>query len=980
MRIGSYTVAIELPGFKRFQQQNLVLNLGDVRTVNATLELGTLSEEVTVAATPPLISTADSTVGTVITNQQIKDLPLNGRDYLQLAALSAGTGTGGGIGISVGGQNGAQVAFLLDGQDNNNQQIAIRDQKEVIKPSIDAIQEFKVVTNSYSAEYGRSSAGVVSVALKSGTNSLSGVAYEFFRDARFDAKNYFASEKQPFRRNQYGGALGGPILRNKTFFFGDVELGTIRQTSPVISTLPSQAQRLGQFSTAIRDPLTGQPFLNNRIPASRIDPIAARALGYLPLPQTSARTNNFLYNTPGNQDAKKGDFRVDQIISGNQNAYFRYSYQGVEDSASPPLPADANGNLYSGGGADTSISKSWVGVHNKVWTPRLLSSIRVGANSIAWTSEIPSQSLNGIGIPGVGESQPGFSQLAITGYPSWGVTNTPNYDTSRNRQLSGDITWTQGTHNVKGGVQMNWLQTSFLSSQRSSGVFNFNGQYTGDPFADYLLGYASAASLSQWAELEFRTRYTHFFVQDDWSVTRRLTINAGVRYEISPPALELYDRIVNFDMDTNPGQPRLVAAGAEGDDYASRALQEQNSHMWAPRVGFAYSLPGEKTVVRGGWGLFYSNMITVGGMSSMEINPPNHLRIQLSTDRNVPSVFLNEGFSPDALTPKFARNVTLVSWERAAKIPTSQQWNANVQRELPGAVLLEVGYTGNRLYNDWLSLDGNPAPPGAGDINARRRFQTAAVPGSDDLITLANVVRIQKDGWLHYNALQTRIEKRYAKGVSFLAAYTLSKTFGLSYPPGGANNQFQDPSNLAGEEAPGENDRRHKFVISGLYELPYGRTSSSGPQNWTEAIFGGWSVSPILTIVSGAPLNLTVNGNPSNTGQSDRPNVVGDWHLDNPTVDQWFNTAAFVANERYTLGNASRNMLRGPGTFNLDVALRKAFPLSSGLRGEVRLEQFNATNRAPLGNPNTQVGNPNFGRILTAGPGRSTQLSIKLLF
>jgi hypothetical protein len=366
-------------------------------------------------------------------------------------------------------------------------------------------------------------------------------------------------------------------------------------------------------------------------------------------------------------------------------------------------------------------------------------------------------------------------------------------------------------------------------------------------------------------------------------------------------------------------------------------------------------------------------------MSSMEINPPNHLRIQLTTDRNVPSLLLQNGFASDALSNQNARNVTLVSWDRDSKVPTSQQWNANVQRELPGAVLLEVGYTGNRLYNDWLSLDGNPAPAGPGDINARRRYQTAVVPGSTDTITLANVVRIDKNGWLRHNALQTKLEKRYSRGVSFLAAYTLGKTYGLSYPPGGANNQFQNPDNLEGEEAPGENDRRHKFVVSGLYEIPYGRTQDTGG-GVTRAILGGWSVSPILTIVSGAPLNLTVNGNPSNTGQSDRPNVVGEWKLDNPTEDAWFNTAAFVANDRYTLGNAPRNLLRGPGTFNLDLALRKVFAITSGVRGEVRVEQFNATNTTPFGNPNTQVGNPNFGRILTAGPGRSTQFSVKLLF
>ena len=721
LRIGRYDVAIELAGFKRFQQRGVVLNIGDVGTVNARLELGELSEQVSVSAVQPLLNLADSTVGTVITNQQIKDLPLNGRDYLQLAALSSGTGPGDGVGISVGGQNGAQVAFLLDGQDNNNQQIAIRDQKEVIKPSIDAIQEFKVVTNGYSAEHGRSSSGVVSVALKSGTNQLAGSAYEFFRDDALDAKDFFATDTQPFRRDQYGAAVGFPLVVNRTFFFGDFEIGRIRNTNPVISTLPSAAQRIGQFAMTIRDPLTGQPFANDQIPLSRIDPIAARILGYVPQPQTAAPTNNFLYNSPRDEDGRKGDFRIDQILSGNQNLYFRYSYQGTEDGLSPPLPPDADGNVYSGSGADTSTSRSWVGVHNQVWSPRLLGSIRVGANSLAWASEIPPQSLNGIGVPGVAEGQPGFTQVAITGYPNWGVSNTPNYDSSRNRQVSGDVTWSDGPHSVKAGVQINWLETSFLSSQRSSGRFSFNGQYTGDPFADFLLGYASSASVSQWAELEFRTRYTHFFVQDDWRVTPRFTINAGLRYELSPPPLELHDRIVNFDMDTDPLDPRLIASGAEGDDYASRALQRLNYRQLAPRVGVAYSLPGEQTVLRGGWGVFYSNLITVGGMSSMEINPPNHLRVDVSTDRTVPSVFLSEGFAENALTPQFARNVTLVSQDRSSKVPaTSTRGAGSPARWCPA----------RPTSSPWPTWSASRRTAGCAITACRRRWRSATPAAS----------------------------------------------------------------------------------------------------------------------------------------------------------------------------------------------------------------------------------------------------------
>jgi len=957
LRIGGYDVTVELPGFKTFVQRGVVLNIGDVRKVDARLQLGDVSEQITVAAAVPLLSTVDSTVGTVITNRQIRDLPLNGRDYLQLASLSSGTLPTAGVGISIGGQAGSQVAFLLDGQDNNNQQITTghSGQKEVVKPSVDAIQEFKVVTNGYAAEYGRSSSGVVSVSLKSGTNSLQGTVYEYFRHDALDAKNFFATEKPPYKRNQFGGAAGLPLVRNRTFFFGDVERGVLRRSSTMVSTLPTLAARSGRFGS-VRDPLTGLPFEGGQIPTSRIDPVAARILGYVPLPQTAGTTNNFVYNSPSNQDALKGDVRIDQIISGNQNLYFRYGYQKTDNAVTSPLPPDAGGNYYAGGGNDVSTSRSWVFVHNKIWSPTFISSVRAGANEIAWTNVLPDQPLKGVGIPGVDETNPGFSQINITGLRTLGVSNVPNQDDSWNRQLSADLTTTRGPHTFKGGVQAYLLGIDFLSSQRSSGIFSFNGQYTGNAFADFLLGYASSANLSKYATLNFRSPYTHVFAQDDWRVTRSLTLNLGLRYELSPPAVDAHDAIANFDMDTDPANPRLVVAGADGTDRASRALQGVNYQQFAPRAGFAYSLPGDKTVVRGGYGIFYANLITLGGMQSMEINPPNHVRINQTTNAAVPSIFLNQGFAADALSPASARNVTLISYDRGNKTPTAYQWNLNVQRELPGQVVVEVGYNANHFVNDWRQIDGNPAPPGPGDINARRRFTSAVVPGTGDVISLSNVVRIQKDGWSRYRALQAKVEKRYSKGVSVLASYAWSHTTALG-------SFFQNVNDVDAEVGLADNDRPHHFVASGVWELPF-----------------GISVSPIVTIASGAPLNLTVNGNPANTGQNDRPNVVGDWALDNPTPEQWFNTAAFVANDRYSFGNAPRNLLRGPGIRNLDIVLKKAFKVSDRVTADVRFESFNATNTTPLGNPNTQVGNVNFGRISSAGAARSNQVALRLSF
>jgi hypothetical protein len=462
LKIGEYVISVEADGFKQSNQRGVVLEIGDVRKVDVVLEIGQTSESVSVEAEAPLLQASDSTVGDVINNKQIEDLPLNGRDYLQLANLSSGT-TPSSQGVGIGGQAGTQVAFLLDGQDNNNQQISTghSGQKEVVKPSVDAIQEFKVVTNGYSAEFGRSSSGVVSVAIKSGSNQLHGSAFEFLRNDLVDTKNLFATYKPPYKRNQFGASAGGPVIHDKTFVFGDFEAAYIRQSTTTLSTLPTGAQRNGVFSSSIIDPATGSPFPANQIPSNRLDPIALKVLSFLPLPQTNSATSNYNYQSPSNQDNHRWDLRVDQIVNARQNLFFRFSDQVVDNVVSSPLPP-SEGQYYSGGGAQTADSRSFVLGHNQVWTPSVVSSIRLGWNDLEWTNYFPSQSLTGIGIPGVLASNPGFSQIVITGYPSLGVTNVPNADASQDRQVSGDVTWSKGRHSLKFGVQSYWLQTNFL--------------------------------------------------------------------------------------------------------------------------------------------------------------------------------------------------------------------------------------------------------------------------------------------------------------------------------------------------------------------------------------------------------------------------------------------------------------------------------------------------------------------------------------
>lgn len=977
VRPGTYEVSIELSGFKRFVQRNVLVTIGDVRNVDARLEVGQLTEAVTVTGAPPALA-GEATVGTVLTDKLIEALPLNGRDYLGLALLAPGTGPTSGEGVVIGGQSGSNVAFLLDGQDNNSQQMSTghAGQKEVIKPSIDSIAEFKVVTNAFSAEYGRSSSGVVSVSLKGGSNRFHGAAYEFYRDDRFDSLGRLSTSKPDLNQHQYGGAFGGPIVANRTFFFGDFEQTLRWSESTSVSTLPTADLRRGIFpaSTIIRDPLNGgQPFPNSIIPANRLDPVAQLILSHVPLPQTDAATRNFTANTRNDRQSLKWTGRIDHVINPHHNFYLRFANQTDDDKPNSSLPQDSAGNYVTGGARDLSRNRAFVAVYNGVLSPNLIVSTRLGWNKTNWDEAVPEQPLRGAGIPGVDNTQPIFGQMSITGYTSLGVTNIPNDDDSTNKQISADLTWTHKQHTIKAGTQAYWLATDFHSSQRSAGIFTFNNNFTGNGLASFLLGYASSANLSKWAILNNRAPYSHFYVQDDWRVSRRLTLNLGLRYELNLPPVDEHDAIANFDLDTDPDHPRIVLPNEDRTGRNGRSLVDANYKQFAPRVGFAYNLPGERTVLRGGAGVFYGNMITVGGMQSLEINPPNHVRISRSSDPNTPQIFLKDGFADNALDPKFAQDVQLNSWDRSRKWPTSYQWNANVQRELPGHIVAEVGYTGNRLVNDWWQYDANWAPPGPGAVNQRRRFKTASVPGSDDVFTLSSVTRNAKIGWSQQHALQTRFEKRYANGFSLLASYTYARTRGL-------NSGYQDPLNLDAEIGPTSNDRPHYFVGSGVVLLPFGNGRRWG-RDWNrllDAIGGGWTLSPIVTAVSGSPLNVTTSSSVSNSSGTDRPNLIGDPVLAHPTNDRWFNTDAFALPAQYTFGNAPRNLLRGPGRFNLDLALRKSFRLKSGVTAEVRWESFNITNHVNWGNPNTSFGSAAFGTISsTSGSPRQNQFAVK---
>ena len=531
---GEYRLTVEAPGFKQFTVSSIRVAIGDVRKIDATLQPGEITESVTVTAAGQVLNTSDSTQGTVVGTNLIEELPLttqnnsatNGRDYLQLALLSAGTAPAvSGVGVSIGGQQGYNVGFLLDGIDNNAQFIRYTygNQKEALKPSVDAISQFKVVTNGYSAEYGRSSSGVVSVSIKSGTNQLHGTAYEFLRNDALDATPFFQAAKTPYRRNDFGAAVGGPILKNRLFAFGDFELLRVIKSNAVKDSLPTALERAGCFSKPVYDPssynaVTGKrapfpqvtiaggpcPVGSYQIPTGQLDPLAVKLLGFIPIPDASTSdtntTNDYVYTSPANALPVTLDLRIDSNLSDRQKVFFRWSTQNQHYPPTVSLPAVAGINYTPAQPTDDYAHSFAVG-YDRIWSPTLLSSIRAGWNYLNSVASSPTSSPNlnaAIGFKGADTSLAGgLVSSSITSFTGIGGGGKGNVTNTETRQVSGDLTWAHSAHSFKAGFAQYWLQTNFDSAQQSEGTLSFTGIYTRQGtsgtnpfggFADFLTG------------------------------------------------------------------------------------------------------------------------------------------------------------------------------------------------------------------------------------------------------------------------------------------------------------------------------------------------------------------------------------------------------------------------------------------------------------------------------------------------------------
>ncbi|MPZ21625.1 MAG: hypothetical protein GEV06_27605 [Luteitalea sp.] len=1017
LTIGRYTIQAELSGFTT-AVGHVSLRVQEVAVVDVALEVGQMSEQVEVTTTEPLLETTRGSQGQVIDSERIQQLPLNGRDYAQLALLSQGTvqPIGGRFGgFSAAGQRTTQNNYLLNGVDNNDMEIAAQgEQAEVVKPIVDAVEEFRVETNGYSAEFGRATGGVLNLKVKSGTNAFHGSLWEFLRNDALDARDFFNTHDQPqapFKRNQFGGALGGPVLRDTLFFFNALEWQRRRESNTIVSNLPTAKMRQGDFSElsapifdpATFDPATGtrQPFRGNIIPADRIDPTARQLVDLVPGPQTSDLTRNVTFNSPQGFNEFKVDTRVDWNVRSRDHAAFTVDYSDRDQFPTPGFEGVlGGGQAFTFDG--TVVSAQW----NHTFSPNLVTTTKAAWNRryTAITSATAAAGTNlasQVALAGVDQEIAGSPVFGMEGFRTLGGSNfNPNLAQSQNRQVVSDTTWITGNHQVQFGVNIQRLQSFLTNPQQQLGNFQFNGSFTRNPdgnaggsaFADFLLGMPSTTTVSTNVFMNLRSWQHAAYVQDTWRPTPNLTLNLGLRYEVFLPWQDKQDGLANFDPDLSHAPQAELILAADGDSRVDRALIETDSNNFAPRIGLTYRL-GANTVVRSGYGIFYGAFEETGGGQYLETNLPFKFSSQITTDGISPAFMLSEGV-PAVLTPENVAAPVLSSFERDFAFPYSQQWNLNIQHTFARSWLVQVGYFGSATKHLSRRLDLNAPEPGPGNVNDRRPFTSVVFPGTDVVVSpLGGFNSHTFDGRATYHSGQVKLEKRFSRGFTILSSYIFSRTMSdvcaVDAASGNAPGcEVQDVRNLRAEKALDNQHRKHRFVASYVWELPFGRDRRFGSE-WgglLNALLGGWSTQGIITFTSGRPFSVTVGGDPANNGSFesvDRPNLVGD-----PTrpdgadpVDQFFDTAAFEVPAAFTFGNAGRNTLTGPSLNNGDLGLFKRFDLGGDVDAEFRFEAFNVTNTPHLGLPNAVLGTSSFGQISgTASPNRKLQFGLKVLF
>src|SRR5262245_58774700 len=928
LRPGEYSIAVEGQGFQKTRRTGVTLQIAQVARIDVTLQTGAVSESVEVTGGALLLETQTSSRGSVIDEKKIVELPLNGRDYNQLALLSPGVLPGTprlasvnfkGV-LNVNGNRTFNNVFLLDGVDNISYSNSFRGENvQLVQPSIEALQEFKIQTNAYSAEFGRSSGAVVNATIKSGTNTVRGSVYEFLRNDHLDANNFLSNElgapKPKRERNQFGGAAGGPLVKNRTFWFGDYEGLRDLEGVPRVRQVPTAAEKAGLFSTAVFDPFTaGRPeFSRNAqgqwvIPRDRWDPVGAAIVALIPDPKVP---NSTIYASTPVTDTHTDQFdvRLDHQIATNMSLFGRYSFVDTLVFRPAPLPGLGEGSFNDAFGSNDMRSQGLaIGL---TWTvsPTLVGDIRFGYAQGDYYTTPPNYGTDGpaaIGLKNV-PSDPaimgGVPKVNIQGFDAVGRhTSTPQFQTPRSWNPRATFSLSRGAHFIKFGGEFLHVQTRINDLNATIGRMNFENRFTNRAVGDLLLGLPSQLALTSYTVMDQGQDMQFYFVQDDYRISPKLTANVGVRYEYATPPRERDNQFANFD----PGTGTMIFA-SDGDVF-DRALIHPDRNNIAPRIGFAYN-PASRWVVRGAYGVFYNHTVRQGREGLLGFNPPylvdNLLQTGVTGAAAIASAApfrLVNGYPSGLLDPTtLAPTISRRAQDANQRTPYIQQYNIGVQYELMSDIVLDVAYVGNKgtKLNGFRNLNQRAVVTNAdGSQSAGAR----PYPAFGDIQWMENRVSST------YDSLQLRLEKRFTGGLTGNVSYTLGEALSgapdhISTSGGGAGidtgvfREPQDGNNLAAEYGPTEFDVRHRFVASYIWELPFGRGRHWG-NNWNRAMdlaFGGWQVTGINVLQSGLALTATLGGaNVVNLGgeRRARPNLVGDPELPESerTLARWFNT------------------------------------------------------------------------------------------
>jgi hypothetical protein len=1000
---GQYTVGAEAAGFQRFAQ-SVILEIGQRGRLDITLGVGGLAETVEVQAPVRLLNTEQSALGTVIDQKAVSNLPLAIRNWDDMLALVAGvqgdryseeggaTALGRTGGVNVHGNRSLQNNFLLDGVDNNTISTNVQElSTQVSRPSIDAIEEFKVVTSPYSAEYGRSPGAAISVTTKSGTNAFHGALYDYYRDERFDSNTFFNEDFRTERgltplpkfandQNQFGANLGGPIVRDKAFFFMDYEGTRITRGVTRITQVPTMDQRSGIFTSSIRDPLTGQPFPGNRIPASRIDPVAKAIFDLLPAPNTPGANNYTRPDAVITDDSDRVLARMDLRLTSNDNVFARYIYTtrarvlpgwfgGIIDGTSSSALADQGMNSHG-------IVAGW----NRILSPSTVNEFRfsfIKADSDLVQLPFGQDPPAAAKVPGVPEDplfSGGVTGMTIVGFFGGGARIgspdfSPKFQHTRQFEFQDTLSWLRGDHQFKFGFNvLAPMKNQYMDVPGMRGNLGFRATFTGNAVADFLLGYVSDSLLTTPYVVDQRHWATSFFVQDDWKASSKLTVNMGLRYDFITPALEAQNRQANFD----PATGTLV--NAKDGSLEDRGLVEPDTNNIAPRVGLVYQLT-DSTVLRGGYGIFYNLFDRIGSEDQIALNPGNglvSLQPPTASLASGPLFLLRNGFPANYLDPSridLSRAV-LRGADRDSPKTTMHQFSFGAQKlfgKVWTASIDFVGTEGRHLAN-LINLN-QPLPNAAGNNALGPRPFPNAGP---------QIQWREQKASSHYKGMDLAVEKRFSRGYSFGLAYTLSECRDNSaehLTTGGSPSRSQNARDLDAWEGPCGYDNRHRFSGNFVFELPFAKGSTGA----TKAVFGDWLLSGIYAARSGRPFTVTQGNNNVGPYHTGLPNRIGDGEGPQ-TVDQWFDKTAFQAVPSGVFGNAGRNILRGPSWQELDLSLQKR--LSAGRASLIlRWDVFNVFNTVNFGLPNSDISSGAVGTISTlAGDPRLMQFSAKVVF